>query len=47
MDPDNSDPGFFGDWLRLSMNEIANGGHLVNIDESYMNVYITENSDDQ
>ena len=43
MDPDNSDPGFFGDWLRLSMAELGKGGFLVNIDESYMNVYIAEN----
>lgn len=47
MDPDNTDPGFFGDWLRLSMNEILEGGYLVNIDESYMNVYIAENSVNQ
>jgi hypothetical protein len=47
MDPDNTDPGFFGDWLRLSMNEILEGGFLVNIDESHMNVYIAENSVDQ
>lgn len=47
MDPDNSNPGFFGDWLRLSMNEISKGGHLVNIDESFMNIYIAENSDNQ
>lgn len=44
MDPDNTDPGFFGHWLRLSMEEIINGGYLVNVDESYMNVYIAENS---
>jgi uncharacterized protein (DUF362 family) len=44
MDPDNTDPGFFGHWLRLSMEELIKGGYLVNIDESYMNVYIAENS---
>jgi hypothetical protein len=47
MDPDNTDPGFFGDWLRLSMNELINGGYMVNIDESYMNVYIADNSANQ
>ena len=44
MDPDNTDPGFFGDWLRLSMDEILLSGIHVNIDESYMNVFITENT---
>ena len=43
MNPDNADPGFFGDWLRLSMEEILLGGNYVNIDESYMSVYIAEN----
>jgi len=47
MDPDNTDPGFFGDWLRLSMDEILGGGYSVNIDESNMNVYIAENSVNQ
>ena len=47
MDPDNTDPGFFGNWLRLSMDEIQKGGYRVNIDESNMNVYIAENSDNQ
>jgi hypothetical protein len=47
MDPDNTDPGFFGDWLRLSMDEILEGGYSVNIDESHMNVYIAENSVNQ
>lgn len=47
MDPDNTESGFFGDWLRLSMNELLNGGYLVNIDESYMNVYIADNLDNQ
>lgn len=46
MDPDNTDsidPGFFGNWIRLSMEEIEKGGYDVNIEESYMNVYIAEN----
>lgn len=47
MDPDNTERGFFGDWLRLSMNELINGGYTVNIDESYMNVYIADNTKNQ
>jgi len=46
MDPDNTesnDPGFFGNWIRLSMDEIKKGGYDVNIEESHMNVYIAEN----
>lgn len=43
MDPDNTEPGFFGNWLRLSMEEILSAGIHVNVDESYMNVFITEN----
>jgi len=44
MDPDNTESGFFGDWLRLSMDEILLSGIHVNIDESYMNVFIAENT---
>jgi uncharacterized protein (DUF362 family) len=44
IDPDNTEPGFFGDWLRSSMNEILLSGIHVNVDESYMNVFIAENS---
>jgi len=47
MDPDNTDRGFFGEWLRLSMDEIEKGGYDVNIEESHMNVYIAENTDNQ
>jgi hypothetical protein len=47
MDPDNTDdmdPGFFGNWLRLSRDEIEKGGYQVNIEESNMNVFIAENT---
>ena len=47
MDPDNVEPGFFGDWLRLSMNEMLKEGFLVNVEESFMNVYIADNSANQ
>ncbi|MCW4048500.1 MAG: DUF362 domain-containing protein [Candidatus Bathyarchaeota archaeon] len=47
MNPDNTTPGFFGSWLRLSMQEIILGGYHANIDEAYMNVYITDNQTNQ
>jgi hypothetical protein len=47
MDPDNTDPGFFGDWLRLSMDELVKGGYQVNIEESFMSVFIADNLDNQ
>ena len=50
MDPDNTedmDPGFFGNWIRLSMDEIEKAGYQVNIEQSYMNVFIAENSFNQ
>ena len=40
MNPDNTTPGFFGYWLRLSMDELIRGGYQVNIDEEHMNVYL-------
>jgi len=40
MDPDNTALGSFGNWLRLSMQEIANAGYQATVDESHMNVYI-------
>jgi len=41
MDPDNTTARGFGDWLRLSMNEINAAGHGYTCDESRMNVYIS------
>ncbi len=40
MDPDNTDLGSFGYWLRLSMEEIQRAGYQATVDESYMNVYV-------
>ncbi len=44
---ESNDPGFFGNWIRLSMDEIEKGGYDVNIEESYMNVIIAENPSTQ
>jgi len=41
VDPDNSAPGFFGNWLRLSMEEIKLAGYQATMDEDYMNVYVS------
>jgi hypothetical protein len=42
MDPDNSSPGSFGDWLRLSMNDIRKAGYRGTVDENEMNVYVAQ-----
>jgi uncharacterized protein (DUF362 family) len=42
MDPDNIEPGFYGEWLRLSMAEIQRAGYQATVDEAYMNVYLAE-----
>ena len=47
MDPDNTNPGFFGNWLRLSRDELEKGGYTVNIDETSINVYMAENAVNQ
>jgi len=41
MDPDNTNSGSFGNWLRLSMNEIVLAGYQSTMDEDHMNVYVT------
>ena len=41
MDPDNSSPGYFGNWLMLSMDEIIRAGYQSTMDEDHMNVYIS------
>lgn len=41
IDPDNSAPGSFGNWLRLSMEEIRLAGYQVTMNEDHMNVYIS------
>jgi hypothetical protein len=40
IDPDNSSPGSFGDWLRLSMDEIRKAGYRFTLDENEMDVYV-------
>ena len=42
MDPDNTADRAFGDWLRLSMNELNAVGHSFTCDEDRMNVYVSE-----
>jgi len=42
IDPDNSSPGSFGDWLRLSMEEVRKAGFRAMVDEDSMNVFIAQ-----
>ena len=39
MDPSGKEPGTFGYWLRLSMNELKAAGHAVTMDESQIKVF--------
>ena len=41
MDPDNFEQGSFGQWLRLSMNEINSMEYQTTVNESQMNVYVS------
>ena len=41
IDPDNTDLGSFGNWLRLSMQEIKTRGYQATTDEAKMNIYVT------
>ncbi|UCD44166.1 MAG: DUF362 domain-containing protein, partial [Candidatus Bathyarchaeota archaeon] len=41
VDPDYDEPGFFGRWLRLSLQEIVKAGFQATVDEDRMNVYIS------
>jgi hypothetical protein len=38
MSPDGKEPGTFGYWLRLSMNELVKAGFTVTMDESNITV---------
>jgi len=38
MNPDGTEPGTFGHWLRLSMNELRNAGFWATMDESEITV---------
>jgi hypothetical protein len=40
LDPDNTSPGSFGDWLRLSLAEMQKAGHRATVSETSMNVYL-------
>lgn len=40
IDPDNTESGSFGYWLRLSMEEIRRAGYQATVNEDYMNVYV-------
>lgn len=42
MDPDYMAPCSFGQWLRLSMQEINRAGYQTTIDEARINVYVTQ-----
>ena len=41
VDPDYDEPGFFGRWLRLSLQEMVGAGFQATVDEDRMNVYIS------
>ena len=47
IDPDNSSPGSFGEWLRLSMNEIRLAGYGATMAEDSMDIYIAQISDEK
>jgi len=42
FDPGNGSPGSFGDWLRLSMDEIRKAGYRATVDEDNMNICIAQ-----
>jgi hypothetical protein len=42
IDPDNSSPGSFRNWFRLSMEEIRKAGFLAMADEDSMNIYVAQ-----
>jgi uncharacterized protein (DUF362 family) len=42
IDPGNSSPGYFGNWLRRSMEEIREAGYRATMDEGSMSVYIAQ-----
>lgn len=42
IDPDNSSPGSFGNWLRRSMEEIRKAGYRATMDEGSMSVFIAQ-----
>jgi hypothetical protein len=42
IDPDNTASHSFGQWLRLSMKEIAHANYQATVDEAHMNVYLAK-----
>ncbi len=42
INPDNTERSSFGQWLRLSMEEIRQAGYQTTLEESHMNVYVSE-----
>ena len=42
MDPDNISTRSFGQWLRLSMQELNQAGYQTTVDEARMNVYVSQ-----
>ena len=44
IDPHNISPGSFGEWLRLSMEEIRKAGYWSTMDEDSMNIYVGQMS---
>jgi len=41
IDPDNTASGAFGEWLRLSMEELKKAGYQATVNEDQMNVYVS------
>ncbi len=41
IDPDSDEPGSFGFWLRLAMQELIRAGYQATVDEDRMNVYVS------
>ncbi len=41
IDPDSDEPGSFGFWLRLAMQELVRAGYQATADEDRMNVYVS------
>ena len=42
IDPNDVRAGSFGEWLRLSMDEIVTAGYQATVDEERMNVYVSK-----
>ena len=40
MDPDNTNAGQFGEWFRLSLNELLEAGYSYTVDPEKISVYV-------